>query len=48
MLNSTQKLIAKLRRQMGDYNFVRYQRNLGISFEDAYFHMFGKLPTFKG
>lgn len=45
MLPSSKALITKLRRQMGDYMFVRFQRNLGISFEDCYFNMFGKMPT---
>ena len=44
MLLSTLKLVTKLRRQMGDRNFVRYCRNLGISFEDTYYYMFHKEP----
>ena len=34
----------KARRQIGDYAFVRYCRNIGISFEDCYVLMFGKEP----
>jgi hypothetical protein len=48
MLPSTKALISKLRKSMGDYAFVRYQKNLGISFEDCYFNMFGKLPKVEG
>lgn len=35
----------RLRRQMGDILFVRYCRNIGMSFEEAYFEMFGRMPT---
>lgn len=45
MLPSTIELVTKLRRQMGDYAFVRHCKNLGIDFEDVYEFMFGKLPT---
>ena len=44
MLPSTQKLVTKLRRQMGDYAFVRFARNLGLDFHDTYFLMFKKEP----
>ena len=44
MLSCTQKLVAKLRKQMGDFMFPRYCRNLGIDFEDTYFMMFGRMP----
>ena len=44
MLPSTQKLVTKLRRQMGDHAFVRFARNLGLSFEETYFLIFGVEP----
>jgi len=44
MLPSTHKLVTTLRQQMGDYAFIRYCKNLGIDFEDAYFLMFGVMP----
>jgi len=44
MLPSSKKLVAKLRRQYGDRNFVRFCRNIGIPFEDCYEMMFGKEP----
>lgn len=44
LLPSTKKLVAKLRKQMGDRMFVRYCRNLGIPFEDCYEYMFGHPP----
>lgn len=36
---------AKMLKQIGLYAFVRYCRNIGLEFEDAYFLVFGKYPT---
>jgi len=44
MLPSTKALIAKQRKQMGTYCHNRYLRNLGLSFEEAYFLIFGREP----
>ncbi len=44
MLPSTLKLVTRLRRQMGDYTFARFCRNLGIPFEDTYQFIFNKEP----
>jgi hypothetical protein len=38
--------VARMRRQMGDYLFIRYCRNIGMTFEETYFEMFGKMPPF--
>jgi len=45
LLPSTKILVLKLRKSMGDYAFVRYCRNIGISFEDCHLYMFGTLPV---
>jgi hypothetical protein len=34
----------KLQRQMGSYTFVRFCRNIGMTFEETYFELFGRLP----
>ena len=44
ILPSTSALIAKQRKQMGDYAHNRYLKNIGISFEEAYFLIFGREP----
>lgn len=44
ILPSTSKLVANQRKQMGDYNYVRFIRNVGLSFEEAYFLIFQKEP----
>jgi len=44
MLPSTLKLSKKLRRQMGDYAYIRFCRNIGLDFHDTYFLMFGVEP----
>lgn len=36
------KIRTSLRDQIGDWAFVRYLRNSGISFPTAYYLMFGK------
>lgn len=41
---TAQERVIAMRHQMGDYAFVRFMRNLGIDFEDAYFYMFGRAP----
>lgn len=41
----TSSTVSKLRKQYGDYAFVRYCRNIGMSFEETYFEMFGKMPA---
>jgi hypothetical protein len=43
-LPSSIKLSQTLRRQMGDFNYVRYCRNLGVDFETVYTLMFGRIP----
>lgn len=45
MLPSTLALSSKLRNQMGDAAFIRWLKNLGFDFEDAYQIMFQKLPN---
>lgn len=37
----------KMLKQMGAYSFIRYCRNIGMSFEETYFEMFGKLPEMR-
>lgn len=34
----------KCLRQMGRYCFARYCRNLGMTFEETYFEIFGRMP----
>jgi len=36
---------AKYLRLWGVSSFVRYCRNIGLDFEDAYWLVFGKYPT---
>jgi len=43
-LPSTIALSRKLRRQMGDYCYDRFCRNLGIDFATTYELMFGRPP----
>lgn len=44
VLPSSLALSRKLRRQMGDYAYVRYCRNIGIDFDTVFSLMFNKLP----
>lgn len=45
-LDCSKALTDKLRRQMGDKNFVRWLRNLGVPFDDAYTIMFDRPVSF--
>jgi hypothetical protein len=38
------RLAHQIKRQMGDYAFVRFARNLGLSFEETYFLLFEVEP----
>jgi hypothetical protein len=44
ILPSTEALVAKQRKQMGTYAHNRYLRNIGLSFEEAYFLIFRREP----
>jgi hypothetical protein len=44
MLNASLQLANHLRKQMGDWMFARYCKNLGIPPEDCYYYIFKREP----